>query len=88
MHHLPVVSFIKFNFSFIGQEEMLEIGLLNIDDRQYNIDNDDDSRVDDNGKRYNPSPTLNQMNYILKPFPFSLHTFTRIYRTNDRRLHE
>lgn len=30
---------------------MLEIGLLNIDDRQYNIDNDDDSRVDENGKR-------------------------------------
>ncbi len=29
---------------------MLEIGLLNIDDRQYNIDNDDDSRVDENGK--------------------------------------
>lgn len=29
---------------------MLEIGLLNIDDRQYNIDNDDDSRVDDSGK--------------------------------------
>ncbi|KAJ6637075.1 Protein kibra, partial [Pseudolycoriella hygida] len=31
-----------------GQEEMLEIGSLNIDDRQYNIDNDDDSRVDEN----------------------------------------
>lgn len=38
------------NFVFKGQEEMLEIGLLNIDDTQYNIDNDDDSRVDENGK--------------------------------------
>lgn len=29
---------------------MLEIGLLNVDDSQYNIDNDDDSRGDENGK--------------------------------------
>lgn len=35
---------------------MLEIGLLNIDDRQYSIDNDDDSRVDENGKKSKKMP--------------------------------
>lgn len=54
---------------------MLEIGLLNIDDRQYNIDNDDDSRVDENGKidphNYNDCFTHSKNDFI-SPHPQNL----------------
>lgn len=54
---------------------MLEIGLLNIDDRQYNIDNDDDSRVDENGKidphDYNDCFTHSKNDFI-SPHPQNL----------------
>lgn len=61
---------------------MLEIGLLNIDDRQYNIENDDDSRVDENGKRHTAS------NIKTGCLAISFLFIHRIYGANDCRLHE